>query len=220
MIGQAAVSGSVGDRIDGPVPHHLHLDAAAFLGARAHQGRRIRKAGIPMMPNVAGPQSTRRQIIYYSILLFPVGLAPVFLGFGGWLYASPPSSAASGCWPSASTSTATVRARRSARPRSACSVSRSSISSAVLGGLGRAGPWTVPRGARVTSVPGKSTPPRQLTPEERSASAGAPSPSPRCCSSSWPSLRVDHRQARTADPQSPAVTASTGSFSEESRTSS
>ena len=44
------------------------------------------KAGIPMMPNVAGPQSTRRQIIYYSILLFPVGLAPVFLGFGGWLY--------------------------------------------------------------------------------------------------------------------------------------
>ncbi len=45
------------------------------------------KAGIPMMPNVAGPDSTRRQIVWYTLLLVPLGVAPVFLGFGGVLYA-------------------------------------------------------------------------------------------------------------------------------------
>ena len=45
------------------------------------------KAGIPMMPNTAGPTSTRRQIIYYTLLLAPLGLLPVWLGFAGLLYA-------------------------------------------------------------------------------------------------------------------------------------
>ena len=45
------------------------------------------RAGIPMMPNVAGPDSTRRQIVWYSLLLAPLALLPVWLGFGGWLYA-------------------------------------------------------------------------------------------------------------------------------------
>ena len=40
-----------------------------------------------MMPNVAGPASTRRQIVAYTLLLAPLGLVPVALGFGGWLYA-------------------------------------------------------------------------------------------------------------------------------------
>ena len=33
------------------------------------------RAGIPMMPNVAGPDSTRRQILAYTVLLAPLGLA-------------------------------------------------------------------------------------------------------------------------------------------------
>ena len=40
-----------------------------------------------MMPNVAGPDSTRRQILAYTLLLVPGGLAPVVLGFGGVAYA-------------------------------------------------------------------------------------------------------------------------------------
>jgi protoheme IX farnesyltransferase len=44
-------------------------------------------AGIPMMPNVAGPDSTRLQILLYTILLAPLGLAPVAYGFGGVAYA-------------------------------------------------------------------------------------------------------------------------------------
>lgn len=45
------------------------------------------RVGIPMMPNVAGPTSTRRQILGYTILLAPLGVAPVALGFGGFAYA-------------------------------------------------------------------------------------------------------------------------------------
>jgi protoheme IX farnesyltransferase len=45
------------------------------------------KAGVPMMPVVKGPASTRRQIFVYSLILAPLGVAPVFTGLGGPLYA-------------------------------------------------------------------------------------------------------------------------------------
>jgi protoheme IX farnesyltransferase len=40
-----------------------------------------------MMPNVAGPDSTRLQILLYTLLLAPCGLGPSLLGFGGRAYA-------------------------------------------------------------------------------------------------------------------------------------
>ena len=43
-------------------------------------------AGIPMMPNVAGEASTRRQIFVYSLLLAPVGVLPWALGFASGFY--------------------------------------------------------------------------------------------------------------------------------------
>jgi heme o synthase len=39
------------------------------------------RAGIPMMPNVAGEASTRRQIFAYALLIAPVGVLPWVLGF-------------------------------------------------------------------------------------------------------------------------------------------
>ncbi len=44
------------------------------------------KAGIPMMPVVRGVASTRRQILAYSLVLAPLGLAPAFTGLGGPIY--------------------------------------------------------------------------------------------------------------------------------------
>ena len=44
------------------------------------------KAGVPMMPVVAGPASTRRQILIYSLLVVPLCLAPAFTGLGGAAY--------------------------------------------------------------------------------------------------------------------------------------
>ena len=87
VIGQAVVSGSLG-------VESLVLFAIIFIWTPPHfwalaliKAEEYARAGIPMMPNVAGPASTRRQIVWYSILLAPLGLVPVALGFGGLLYA-------------------------------------------------------------------------------------------------------------------------------------
>jgi protoheme IX farnesyltransferase len=46
------------------------------------------KAGVPMMPVVKGAASTRRQILAYSVVLALTGVAPVFTGLGGPIYAA------------------------------------------------------------------------------------------------------------------------------------
>lgn len=44
------------------------------------------KVGIPMMPVVAGESSTRKQILFYSILLLPLSATPWFIGGTGPIY--------------------------------------------------------------------------------------------------------------------------------------
>ena len=44
------------------------------------------RAGIPMMPNVKGTARTRLEILIYSLLLVPVGVAPWLTGLGGTAY--------------------------------------------------------------------------------------------------------------------------------------
>jgi protoheme IX farnesyltransferase len=45
-----------------------------------------RRAGVPMLPVVAGPDATRLQILLYTIVLAPVGLTPTLFGFAGLVY--------------------------------------------------------------------------------------------------------------------------------------
>ncbi|MEX3007947.1 heme o synthase [Hoeflea sp. TYP-13] len=44
------------------------------------------KAGIPMMPNVAGVESTKRQIFIYAIVTALVGVLPYWMGFASAAY--------------------------------------------------------------------------------------------------------------------------------------
>jgi protoheme IX farnesyltransferase len=44
------------------------------------------RAKVPMLPVVAGPEETRRQILAYSLLLVPVGIAPWLMGYAGLAY--------------------------------------------------------------------------------------------------------------------------------------
>src|SRR5690606_19722056 len=43
-------------------------------------------AGIPMLPNVAGEQATKVQILVYSLLLVGSSFLPLVIGLSGWLY--------------------------------------------------------------------------------------------------------------------------------------
>jgi heme o synthase len=45
------------------------------------------KAGVPMLPNVAGRPETRKQILIYTLLTVPAVALPVFTGTAGLLYA-------------------------------------------------------------------------------------------------------------------------------------
>ncbi|HJT15618.1 MAG TPA: heme o synthase [Dongiaceae bacterium] len=45
------------------------------------------KAGIPMMPVVAGQRATKIQMLVYTLLLAPVALVPAWLGVAGMVYA-------------------------------------------------------------------------------------------------------------------------------------
>ncbi len=86
VIGWAAVTGSVE-----LVP--LTLFAIVFFWTPPHfwslalwTSEDYARAGVPMLPVVAGRRETRRQIMVYSLLLVPVSLAPCTLGFSGPIY--------------------------------------------------------------------------------------------------------------------------------------
>jgi protoheme IX farnesyltransferase len=44
------------------------------------------RAGVPMLPVVAGRTETKRQILIYCVLLAPISLIPCALGFAGAIY--------------------------------------------------------------------------------------------------------------------------------------
>jgi protoheme IX farnesyltransferase len=44
------------------------------------------KAGVPMLPVVAGARATKIQMLIYTLILFPIALAPWALGIAGNLY--------------------------------------------------------------------------------------------------------------------------------------
>jgi protoheme IX farnesyltransferase len=44
------------------------------------------RAGVPMLPNVAGLDRTRLEILLYTLVLAPLGLAPWLLGFASPVY--------------------------------------------------------------------------------------------------------------------------------------
>jgi protoheme IX farnesyltransferase len=86
VIGWAAVTGSVSVE---PLLMFLitffwtppHFWALALIRADDYA-----RAGVPMLPVVAGAGATRRQIFAYSLLLLPVGAAPWLLGYAGLVY--------------------------------------------------------------------------------------------------------------------------------------
>ena len=57
-----------------------------FWGLALYRMGDYAKAKVPMLPNVAGRRTTRIHIFVYSLLLFPVAVAPYFIGSAGLIY--------------------------------------------------------------------------------------------------------------------------------------
>ena len=86
MIGWAAVTGSVS-------LESVLLFLIIFFWTSAHcwalalyRTQDYARAGVPMMPVVAGEVSTRWQVLLYTLVLVPLGIAPWALGFAGPVY--------------------------------------------------------------------------------------------------------------------------------------
>ncbi len=86
VIGWAAVTGQVG-----VLPALLFL--IIFLWTPPHfwalalwANADYRRAGVPMLPVVAGARATRRQIVIYTVLLVACSLLPWVLGLAGPVY--------------------------------------------------------------------------------------------------------------------------------------
>ncbi|WP_417451392.1 heme o synthase [Kordiimonas sp.] len=86
MIGWAAVTDSV-------TIESMVLFGIIFLWTPPHFwalslfiSKDYEKVGVPMLPVVAGEAETRRQILLYSLLVVPCGIAPYFMGFAGPVY--------------------------------------------------------------------------------------------------------------------------------------
>jgi protoheme IX farnesyltransferase len=86
VIGWAAATGEIG-------LEPLVLFLIIFLWTPPHfwalslnRADEYARAGVPMLPVVAGRAATTRQILGYSILLLPMSLLPWLLGFAGAVY--------------------------------------------------------------------------------------------------------------------------------------
>jgi len=86
MIGWAAATGSVS-------LESIALFAIIFVWTPPHfwalalyRSGDYERAGVPMLPVVAGLPETRRQIMIYSVLLVPVTLLPWYMGMSGAFY--------------------------------------------------------------------------------------------------------------------------------------
>src|SRR5579863_2148514 len=88
VVGYAAATGTVSLGV-------LSLFALIFMWTPPHfwalalvKSGDYRRAGVPMMPNVKGPDRTRLEILVYTLLLAPLAVLPCFVGVGGRLYAA------------------------------------------------------------------------------------------------------------------------------------
>ena len=86
MVGFAAASGELG-------LSSLVLFTIIFVWTPPHfwalallKSDDYARAGIPMLPNVAGPDRTRLEILIYSALLAPIGVLPYLLGYASPAY--------------------------------------------------------------------------------------------------------------------------------------
>jgi len=86
MVGWAAVTGDI-------ALGSIVLFAIIFIWTPPHfwalslyRRGDYARAGVPMLPVVAGERETRRQILLYTLVLAPLGMTPSVIGLASWAY--------------------------------------------------------------------------------------------------------------------------------------
>lgn len=86
IIGWACVTNSIS-------LESIALFAIIFLWTPAHfwalalfKSEDYGRAGVPMLPNVAGERTTKNQIVLYAVLTAVSGIVPTIMGFAGMVY--------------------------------------------------------------------------------------------------------------------------------------
>jgi heme o synthase len=86
MIGWAAATGAVGIESCLLFLIIFFWTPPHFWALSLYKSEEYARAGIPMLPVVAGAAETRRQILIYSVVLAPIGASPWLLGYAGPVY--------------------------------------------------------------------------------------------------------------------------------------
>ena len=86
MIGWAAATGAVGLESVLMFLIIFFWTPPHFWALSLWRTQDYARAGIPMLPVVAGPVETRRQILIYAVALAPIGASPWLLGYAGLVY--------------------------------------------------------------------------------------------------------------------------------------
>jgi protoheme IX farnesyltransferase len=86
IVGWAAVTGDVGWGAVALFAIIFFWTPPHFWALSLYRSGEYAAAGVPMLPVVAGPRETRRQMLLYTLMLWPATLAPYLLGMAGPLY--------------------------------------------------------------------------------------------------------------------------------------
>src|SRR5947208_7983034 len=87
LIGWAAVTGDIGWGALALFAIIFFWTPPHFWALSLYSAGQYAAAGVPMLPVVAGPRETKKQMLLYTFVLWPVTLAPWLLGLAGPVYA-------------------------------------------------------------------------------------------------------------------------------------
>jgi heme o synthase len=86
MIGWAAATGGIGWGAIALFAIIFFWTPPHFWALALYRTDDYAKAGVPMLPVVAGQRETKRQMLLYTLVLWPVSVAPAVLGLASWAY--------------------------------------------------------------------------------------------------------------------------------------
>jgi protoheme IX farnesyltransferase len=86
LVGWAAATGTIGWPALALFALIFFWTPPHFWALSLYRAGDYARAGVPMLPVVAGPAETKKQMLLYTLVLWPVALAPAWLHVTGWVY--------------------------------------------------------------------------------------------------------------------------------------